>query len=336
MGPPRTLFSQGHGATRSERPEVVQIHPDGRRRSPSGGIDGVQGAHDDRRQRSAPPLVGGAERQEDRPRGRRGPQDGRALHVRRDPARARSRRGVDRRGGSPGRAVRSSASARGAERRVERDRAAPRAHRALDWRRRRDACAAVVEGPHAARARPRPARQLRHALALRPSGARVARQALDGARRRSAPRPGGAGRLRQDGLARGPGDGAPSHALGAHRDARVQPLPVRLANVPADDRGRVRGTRPRLDVLRRDHRDADPRQHQGDGARPRRAQRDAGACLPRLRAGARSLRRPRARALAEGQAARRESGGVRSRELVRRRDVHGPRPRSAKCGAVVP
>ena len=61
MGPPQTPFSQGHGATRSERPEVIQIHSDGRRRSPSGGIDGVQGAHDDRRQGSAPPLVGGAE-----------------------------------------------------------------------------------------------------------------------------------------------------------------------------------------------------------------------------------------------------------------------------------
>ena len=36
-----------------------------------------------------------------------------------------------------------------------------------------------------------------------------------------------------------------SHALGARRDAGVQPLPVRVADVPPDDRGRVRGTRPR-------------------------------------------------------------------------------------------
>ncbi len=48
--------------------------------------------------------------------------------------------------------------------------------------------------------------------------------------------------------------GTSPDALGAHRDAVVQPLPVRLADVPANDRGGMRGARPRLDVLRGDHR----------------------------------------------------------------------------------
>jgi hypothetical protein len=55
------LFSPAHGATRSERPEDKPDLSRRRRRSPSGGVDGLQGADDDRREGSAPALVGGAE-----------------------------------------------------------------------------------------------------------------------------------------------------------------------------------------------------------------------------------------------------------------------------------
>ena len=122
-------------------------------------------------------------------------------------------------------------------------------------------------------ARSRPARQLRHAPALRPP--RSSRGATSRPRCASTIRH--PVRRRRSTSARWARSWTPRRdiagALGAHRDAVVQPLPVRLADVPTDHRGRVRGTRPRLDVLRGDHRDGDPRQHQGDGARSRRAQR---------------------------------------------------------------
>ena len=110
-----------------------------------------------------------------------------------------SRRRGDRRRGARGRAVRAIATDARAERGVERGRAAPRAHRALAGGRCRDEAARLDEDPHAARARLRSARELRHALALCAAGARVAQEDRDGARRRSAAGPGGAGRLRRDG-----------------------------------------------------------------------------------------------------------------------------------------
>jgi hypothetical protein len=60
---------------------------------------------------------------------------------------------------------------------------------------------------------------------------------------------------------------ARARSLGAHRHALVQPLPVRVADVRADDRGRVRGPRPRLAVLRRDGAQHHAGQHQGDRSR---------------------------------------------------------------------
>ena len=60
MGPPQTRFSQGHGATRRGRPEVIEIHPDDRAGRPSGGINGLQGDTHERCEGSPAPLVGGA------------------------------------------------------------------------------------------------------------------------------------------------------------------------------------------------------------------------------------------------------------------------------------
>ena len=58
--------------------------------------------------------------------------------------------------------------------------------------------------------------------------------------------------------------------------------------------------------------------------------------VPRLRAGARLLRGPGTHSLSEGQASRRKSGALRARELVRRRDLRGPRRRTPERRDVVP
>lgn len=154
--------------------------------------------------------------------------------------------------------------------------------------------------PHAAGARSRSARELRHALALRARRARVAREAVDGVRVDDPPpRSGGADRLRQDGRDRRRGDGTSSRPSGRSSSRSCTAVtPVRVADVPPDDRDGLRRTRPRVDVLRRDHQDADPGQHEGDHPRSRRALADARSRVPRLRAGSRDLCRPRTRALA--------------------------------------
>jgi hypothetical protein len=58
------------------------------------------------------------------------------------------------------------------------------------------------------------------------------------------------------------------------------------------------------------------RQHEDSGGGRERDGASSQRCIHRLRAGARSARRSGTRAKAEGQATRREPGGVRARELV--------------------
>ena len=122
--------------------------------------------------------------------------------------------------------------------------------------------------------------------------------------------------------------------LGAHRDARLQPLPVRVAVVRADHGGGVRGPRCGVVVLRCDGAGSAAGQHVGDGAAlfADELGTDARASVPRLRACRRadcSARCGAGRVRPRTRPTGGEPGGVRARELVRRRDVHEPRRRSS-------
>ncbi len=213
------------------------------------------------------PLVGGAKRQEDRPRGRRRPQDGRALHGHGDSARARARRrGTDEEVHQVAQCVQARPLVAPSDEwnevtqhrdRIERWLAGDDQTRPLR----------LIQDAHAARSRSRSAasydtlwRYVHQHLSWRdkPSTVRV-----------DDPPPGQEAQVDfgKMGWLVDAETGTSPDALGARRDARVQPLPVRLADVPTNHRGRLRGARPRLDVLRRHHRHADPRQHQGDDAR---------------------------------------------------------------------
>ena len=106
--------------------------------------------------------------------------------------------------------------------------------------------------------------ELRHATSLRDTGARLAQEGADDPARGSAGRSGGAGRLRQDGDDPRRRDRSGACALGAGHHAFVQSLPVRVADVRADDGGGLRGTGPRMVVFRGDDQNDRPRQHEGN------------------------------------------------------------------------
>ena len=72
-------------------------------------------------------------------------------------------------------------------------------------------------------------------------------------------------------------------AVGADRDAVVEPVHVRVADVHADDGGRVRGTGRRVAVLRRRAQARHPRQRVVDGGPRQQDGPDAQSRLPRLR-----------------------------------------------------
>ncbi len=216
---------------------------------PSEGIYVLPGAIHDRRKRAASPLGGGAQQQEDRARDGNRPRHRDALHRRGRASGVAARSRAERRGDPRGRAARTVATAAGRERGVEGGRRAQAVHPRLAGQ---EATAAAAQDPHAARARSRAPRELRHASPLCDGGARLAEEGADDSPRGSARRSGGAGRLRQDGDDDRCGDGTHARALGAHRHPLVQSVSVRVADVRADDRGGVQRARPRVVVLRRD------------------------------------------------------------------------------------
>src|SRR6266542_3031933 len=167
--------------------------------------------------------------------------------------------------------------------------------------------------PYAAQAR-RHRFELRHAAPLRDARARMAQADTDGASRRPAGGTGSAGRLRSDGSFARHRDGPAAHALGTRDHADAQPLPVRLADVLAVDRGGVRRVRSGMVVLRRDAEDDCAGQHARHDQGSRRAQPRAGRGVPRLRAGARNLRRPCTHPISKRQGSRRESSSLRPRK----------------------
>ena len=324
MGPAFPGFLQGHGASpRTGRPVCVSLLPTtarvavGRRLMSYRELTMIDIQGDLRRW-----AAGQSARKIARETGADRKTVGRYIAAA-DRARGSQAAASRRRAGARGRAARAGTAAApmpSRERRVE----VLAAHRAADRSvARAEASTSVCEGPHAAHARPRRHGELRHAPSLRHRRARVAQEGADGAPRGRRAGRRSAGGLRPYGDDSRRRDGPRAAALGAHRDARGEPLPVRVAAFLQTTEAVCEGLDAAWRFFGAMARVLVPDNMTAIVERRRRAGAQARRCVPRLHAGARhasSIRRgcasPKDKARVENQVA------LRARELVRRRVVH--------------